>query len=157
MAYNAELDQIVLSVHNFDEVWVIDHSTTTAEAAGHSGGNSGKGGDLLYRWGNPAGLRRRHRRGPAVLRPARRPVDRRDCPGAGNILVFNNGPGRPEGNYSTVDEIVPPVDGSGNYALTPGEAYGPAAQTWVYTAAPPTDLLLLRASPAPSDCPTATP
>jgi len=32
---------------------VIDHSTTTAQAAGHSGGTYGKGGDLLYRWGNP--------------------------------------------------------------------------------------------------------
>ncbi|MEW8385738.1 MAG: aryl-sulfate sulfotransferase, partial [Candidatus Thiodiazotropha taylori] len=51
--YNAELDQILLTVHNFSEIWVIDHSTTTAEAAGHSGGASGKGGDLLYRWGNP--------------------------------------------------------------------------------------------------------
>ena len=57
--YNSEFDQILLSVHNFSEIWVIDHSTTTAEAAGHSGGNSGMGGDLLYRWGNPACLRRR--------------------------------------------------------------------------------------------------
>ena len=47
------LDQIVISVHEFSEFWIIDHSTTTAEAAGHTGGRSGKGGDLLYRWGNP--------------------------------------------------------------------------------------------------------
>ena len=49
--YNADLDQILLSVHGFSEVWVIDHSTTTEEAAGHSGGDSGAGGDLLYRQG----------------------------------------------------------------------------------------------------------
>ncbi len=55
--YNEELDQIILNVHNFCEIWVIDHSTTTEEAAGHTGGRYGKGGDLLYRWGNPASYR----------------------------------------------------------------------------------------------------
>lgn len=52
--YNESLDQIVVSSHNLNEMWVIDHSTTTAEAATHSGGASGRGGDFLYRWGNPA-------------------------------------------------------------------------------------------------------
>ncbi|MBP7464192.1 MAG: aryl-sulfate sulfotransferase, partial [Bacteroidales bacterium] len=50
--YDAELDQIVFSMHFMNSVFIIDHSTTTAEAAGHTGGNSGKGGDFLYRWGN---------------------------------------------------------------------------------------------------------
>lgn len=53
ITYNDELDQIAISSRNFDEIWVIDHSTTSTEAAGHSGGNAGKGGDLLYRFGNP--------------------------------------------------------------------------------------------------------
>jgi hypothetical protein len=52
--YNPMLDQIALSSHNMNEWYIIDHSTTTAQAASHSGGNSGKGGDFLYRWGNPA-------------------------------------------------------------------------------------------------------
>ncbi|MGC8644373.1 MAG: hypothetical protein ACP5XB_31305, partial [Isosphaeraceae bacterium] len=52
-----ELDQILLSVHSFSEIWIIDHGTTTAEAATHKGGRSGKGGDLLYRWGNPQAYR----------------------------------------------------------------------------------------------------
>ena len=51
--YNEELDQVVISVPTFNEIWIIDHSTTTAEAAGHNGGLSGGGGDLMYRWGNP--------------------------------------------------------------------------------------------------------
>jgi hypothetical protein len=56
--YNEGFDQILISVHNFGEVWVIDHSTTTEEAAGHTGGNSGKGGDILFRWGNPNAYKR---------------------------------------------------------------------------------------------------
>lgn len=52
--YNPVLDQIALSVPTFNEIWIIDHSTTTEEAAGHTGGRSGRGGDLLYRWGNPS-------------------------------------------------------------------------------------------------------
>ena len=51
--YNSYLDQIVISVPYFNELWIIDHSTTSEEAASHQGGNSGNGGDILFRWGNP--------------------------------------------------------------------------------------------------------
>ena len=51
--YNFDNDQIVISVPTFSEIWVIDHTTTTAEAAGSTGGESELGGDLMYRWGNP--------------------------------------------------------------------------------------------------------
>ncbi|MEL6714263.1 MAG: aryl-sulfate sulfotransferase, partial [Planctomycetota bacterium] len=39
--YEPDLDQIVLSLRTFSEIWVIDHSTTTAEAAGSIGGDAG--------------------------------------------------------------------------------------------------------------------
>ncbi len=60
-------------------------------------------------------------------------------PGAGDILVFNNGNGRPGGAYSTVDQITPPVDAHGRYARD-GGAYGPEAPVWTYSATNPTDL-----------------
>ena len=60
-------------------------------------------------------------------------------PGAGNILVFSNGNDRPGGPYSTVDEIVPPVDPNGAYTIDPAAAFGPAAPVWSYAAQPPAD------------------
>ncbi|MBN2599701.1 MAG: aryl-sulfate sulfotransferase [Candidatus Thermoplasmatota archaeon] len=135
--YNEEFDQILVSVKNFHELWVIDHSTTREEAAGHTGGNSGKGGDLLYRWGNPAAYRR-------GLPTERKLFAQHDaswissgCPGEGNILVFNNGQGRPDGYYSSVDELIPPVDATGLYYLSPGSAYGPEEPVWSYSAPDP--------------------
>lgn len=49
IAYNPRLDQILLSFRNTGEIYIIDHSTTTAQAAGHTGGRYGHGGDFLYR------------------------------------------------------------------------------------------------------------
>lgn len=46
--------QVVISVPTFHEFWIIDHTTSTAEAATSNGGMSGLGGDLMFRWGNPA-------------------------------------------------------------------------------------------------------
>ena len=42
VAYSTELDQIVVSVRRFSEIWVIDHSTTLEEVAGYSDGRDRK-------------------------------------------------------------------------------------------------------------------
>jgi hypothetical protein len=128
--YNESLDQILLSSHSFSEIWIIDHSTTTVEAASHSGGNSSKGGDLLYRWGNPfaynqTGASRffwgQH---DAYWIPEGMPYQNQ-------IMVFNNGNGRAGGNYSTVEVIDPPVTG---YTYTQSLPFAPAVQSWIYNA-----------------------
>ncbi len=137
VAYNEALDQILLSVHNFHEIWIIDHSTTTAEAAGSTGGNSGQGGDLLYRWGNPRSYGAGSVSDQQLFGQHNAHWIESSLPGAGNILLFNNGVGR---LYSSVDEISPPTpDDEGNYPLEVGNAYGPSSATWVYTAPDPTD------------------
>ncbi len=107
--YRADLDLIVLSVHNLSEIWVLDHSTTTAEAASSTGGKRGHGGDLLLRWGNPA----THKAGKGAARQLSAQHDAQwiagGLAGAGHVLVFNNG-GRGENRNSIVDEIALPVD-----------------------------------------------
>ena len=138
MDYDPIKDQIVISVLHTDEVWVIDHSTTTAEAASHNGGLWGKGGDILYRWGNPMA----YKSGTLADQRLFGQHDTRwipqGYPNAGNISIFNNGAGRPSGNISSVDIIEPPTDSTGAYVLA-GQTYGPDSAYWSYTAPVPTD------------------
>lgn len=132
IAYDPRLDQIALSVFGYNEIWIIDHGTTTREAAGHGGGRSGRGGDLLYRWGNP----RTYRRGTVAQQRLFGQHDARwvpaGRPGGGNLMVFDNGIGRPAGRYSSVIEIVPPVDAQGRYTLGADGRYGPPEPAWEY-------------------------
>jgi hypothetical protein len=132
VAYNAELDQIMLSVHDFSEIWIIDHGTTTAEAAGHSGGRWGKGGDLLYRWGNPSTYRAGTAKDQQLFFQHDAHWIARGLPGAGHVLVYNNGLRRLGGDYSSVDEIVLPAGKEGRYEHKHGTAYGPEAPLWTY-------------------------
>jgi hypothetical protein len=135
VAYNSDLDQIIVSVHAFSEFWILDHSTATAEAASHRGGRSGKGGDLLYRWGNPRAYRAGTKADQKLFMQHNAHWIPRGLPGAGHLLVFNNGNGRPGGNYSSIDELVLPVDSQGQYTRKAGAAYGPDRPTWSYSAA----------------------
>jgi Arylsulfotransferase (ASST) len=134
VAYNPDLDQIIVSVHAFSEIWVLDHSTTTAEAASHKGGRSGKGGDLLYRWGNPRAYRSGSKTEQQLFNQHNAHWIGLGLSGESHILVFNNGSGRPGGPYSSVDEIVPPVDSQGQYARSRRGPYGPDKPVWSYSA-----------------------
>jgi hypothetical protein len=140
VAYNAELDQIMVSVRSFCEFWVIDHSTTTAEAAGHTGGRYGKGGDLLYRWGNPRVYRAGTQADQRLFKQHHAHWIPQGHPGAGRILLFNNGNNRPDGSYSTADEIALPVNADGHYPLVPSQAPQPDQPAWSYAAPKKTDL-----------------
>lgn len=134
VAYNAKLDQIMISVHEFSEVWIIDHSTTIKEAASHKGGRSGHGGDLLYRWGNPKAYRSGTNADQRLFAQHCAHWIADGLPGAGHMLVFNNGNGRPDGAYSTVDEVVLPLNKQGTYDKEEFVAYGPLNATWSYSA-----------------------
>ena len=130
--YNPATDQIMVTLRQFSELWVIDHSTATAEASTHRGGSGGLGGDLLYRWGNPAAYRAGGQQDQQLFVPHDAQWIVPGLPGEGNVLIFNNGVGRPEGYQSSVEEIELPVDDVGVYHLVPGAAYGPSRAAWSY-------------------------
>lgn len=137
--YNADLDQIIVSSPFWNEVYIIDHSTTTAEAASHSGGDSGKGGDILWRWGNP----RAYGAGDTTDQQLFFQHDAHwidaGLPNEGKIMLFNNGQGRTPVEYSTVEILEPSILPDGSYEMAVDGTFLPAGMTYTYTAPNPTD------------------
>jgi hypothetical protein len=144
--YNEDLDQILLSVNTYGEIWIIDHSTTTEEAASANGGRSGRGGRLLYRWGNPAA----YGAGTADDRVLQGQHDARwlsdDLPRTGDIMIHNNSAGVVPGGtvrgafnlgtrYSSVVEVKLPATDAGNYPRELGSAFD-GEVTWEYDQEP---------------------
>lgn len=129
ITYIEELDQIVVSSRVFNEFWLIDHSTTTAQAASHAGGNNNKGGDLLYRWGNAKAY-------DSGTLEDQRLFGQHDVTwignsqnNGGNILVFNN---NKYSNKSAIEEISLPILSNGTYNLAPNTMHLPTNSIWSY-------------------------
>jgi len=157
--YNADLDQIVVSVPNYGEIFIIDHSTTKEEAKGSSGGRWGHGGDLLYRWGNPKNYGQGTEEDQKLFGQHDVKWVPSDYPGEGNLMVFNNDILNPDskfpnmfaalavaefpevkmsindvGNYSSILEFIPPINENGEYLIPANQAIGPETPSWGYTA-----------------------
>lgn len=124
--YNPQLDMILVSVATYGELWFIDHSTSASEVKGSSGGRYGKGGDLIYRYGNQDahGVGTRDDATLFWQHDAHWIGD--GLPGAGHVLVYNNGSRRTlddtfmkqppknilDGSYTNLLEVKMPFDGN---------------------------------------------
>jgi hypothetical protein len=134
--YNPALDQIVVSSPELSEVLIIDHSTTTHEASGHSGGKSNQGGDILYRWGNPEN----YHQGDSTNRQLFYQHDVRwvekGNPGEGELTIYNNNvPMGPDSlEYSAIYQIKPPINDQGTYMQMDNNSFGPEQPSWKYIA-----------------------
>ena len=128
--YNLELDQIVFSSRHQNEIYIIDHSTTTAEAASHEGGNSGKGGDFLFRWGNPQVYDRGTNNNQQLQGQHGVNWIPESYPGGGNLMIFNN---QYQNNNSAVFEIETPINANDTYLLEDDMAYGPNNPVWLHS------------------------
>ena len=126
--FNAELNQIVFSSRTLNEVFIIDHSTTTEEAKSHIGGIYGKGGDFLYRWGNPINYNRGDFGDQKLHAPHAVNWINSDYPGGGNILLFDN---EYDVSISAIIEFQPPILSNGLYSLDANEPFEPNEYTWI--------------------------
>ena len=118
--YHPELDQIVFSSNSLDEIFIIDHSITTEEAAGPAG-------DFLYRWGNPSNY---ERKGEHVLWNVHGVnwIDE-GLPGENNLLLFNNGN---DDNSSDLIEFIPPLLEDGTYEIAENQPFAPLPGNYVF-------------------------
>ena len=130
--YHPEFDLIVLSPPRMNELWVIDHSTTTPEAGGRTGGNYGKGGDLLYRYGNPRNYGAGDDSDKQLFFQHNPEWVRSGPTGELRLTVYNNGAGRKSGDFSSVDELILPFDPEHGFLREPGQPFGPDATAWSY-------------------------
>lgn len=137
IAYNEQLDQIIFSSRHLSEIYIIDHSTTIEEASEHTGGNSNKGGDILYRWGNPINYGRGTINDQKLNAQHGAHWIPQGFPGGGNIIMFNNNPSdmvdsNQQFGNSSVLEIVPPIDDEGNYIISDSLSFSPNDYEWKY-------------------------
>lgn len=130
--FNPVLNQIVISSRNLSEIYIIDHSTTTAEAATSSGGLYGKGGDFLYRWGNPQAYKQGTESDRKLYGQHYAYVIEPGLADENKIMLFNNGNGRSP-LFSEVYVLNPETDSPGVYSYTPDSAYGPSNPDYIYS------------------------
>jgi hypothetical protein len=105
--YNAMRDEVMISIHNLHEIWIISRKT----------------GDIVYRYGNPLNYKSGTQQDQVCFgqHDARwlAPDNRR-------VMIFNNGTGRKDTPGSSVDEIELPIGPDGTYLREAKKAFAPS-------------------------------
>lgn len=125
-------DLILFSMPHLGEIAVIDHATTTEQAAGAKGGRRGHGGELLWRWGNPRNYGAGGAQDQQLFYQHQPSWIAGSTPGELRVLVFNNGQSRPGKEHSRVEELVLPFDPASGFARAAGRPFGPEKPVWSY-------------------------
>ena len=136
--YNEHLNRIILGSKTLSELYIIDHSTTTEEAASHSGEIYGKGGDLLYRWGNPKAYGQGDANDQKLFAQHNPHWIPNGLVDEGKIILFNNGVHRTT-PYSEVNIITSPTSEPDVYIKNPNISFGPVNSYYTYTSPNNTD------------------
>ncbi len=124
VSYIAQWDQIIFSSNTYSELYIIDHSTTSSEAAGKTGGKYGRGGEFLYRWGNPA-MYGADNTGAFTLSGVHDP---NWIEGTDHIIMFDNNAG--QGNAKVVEILLPQLS-DGSYDIGSDGFYGPLFPVYI--------------------------
>ncbi|HZJ26880.1 MAG TPA: aryl-sulfate sulfotransferase [Acidimicrobiia bacterium] len=112
VTYNADRDEVMISSRSFSEIWVVDHDTTTTEAAGPVG-------DIAFRFGNPRAYQQGEESDQTLFAQHDPRWIPEGSPGEGDITVFSNG--LPEvRQFSSVEQIHPELAGD-DYVLEDSE------------------------------------
>ncbi|MEP4533675.1 MAG: aryl-sulfate sulfotransferase [Cyclobacteriaceae bacterium] len=136
--YNEDLDQILFSARNLNEIYIIDHSVSSEQAATHTGGNSGMGGDIIWRWGNPQVYNRGTSKNQVLSGQHDPKWVLNGYPDQGSITVFNNKPAdniTPGGSDEVVSssiEIITPLFSEGTYGMS-NNTFAPATPTFSWS------------------------
>ncbi len=113
--YNAKRDEVMISVRDLGEIWIISKKT----------------GDIVYRYGNPLN----YKSGAITEQVLFGQHDARWVEGDDRrVTIFNNGTLRPGGKASSVDEIVLPRNPDGTYHREHRRAFLPASPKVIYPA-----------------------
>ena len=111
--YNAKRDEVMISIHNLHEIWIISRKT----------------GDIVYRYGNPLNYKSGTQQDQVLFGQH---DARWLAPDDNTVMIFNNGAGRVGATGSSVDEIELPVGPDGMYIREPGKAFAPSKPLVVY-------------------------